>query len=464
MSDPARIVVVGGGISGLAAAFSVLVDADRAVHVTLLESDERTGGRIRTSPFGGLDAVDEASDSFLMRAPWATRLAADLGLADSLTSPTGAHASVWHGRLHDIPGDLMLGVPAKVRSFVRTGLISPRGKVRAALEPFLPRTADHDSIGRYVRRRFGNEIHERLVDPLVGSIYAADTDAFSMAAVPQIAALTGERSMLVAAGKARAAAAKMPAGPIFGVPVNGMGALTDALAARITALGGAIRTSTPVASIERSGRAYRVHSSDQTFDADGVIVASPARHSAGFIATLDRHAGELLSDWSHSSVVMITMLIPAAQWPRHLTGSGYLVPKPDQRWVTAASFGSNKWAHWRPGDGSMILRVSMGRDGLDVLHFDDDALVNLAIADLKRHLGKDFVPTQVRVSRWPESFPQYRPGHFTRLEEIEHHLAGSAPGVVFAGASYRGIGVPSCVQQSKKAAESILSHVGRLAQ
>ena len=180
-----RVVVIGAGISGLTSAFSLLT-SEESVHVTVLESSDRIGGLIKTTPFAGLGAVDEGADAYLLRVPFAAQLAAELGLGASITSPTGAHASVWHNGMHSIPGDLMLGVPAKVRAFAMSSLISPLGKMRAALDLFLPTTQDNDSIGHYVRRRFGNEIHERLVDPLVGSIYAADTDNFSMAAVPHL--------------------------------------------------------------------------------------------------------------------------------------------------------------------------------------------------------------------------------------------------------------------------------------
>jgi oxygen-dependent protoporphyrinogen oxidase len=366
--------------------------------------------------------------------------------------------------MHDIPGDLLLGVPAKARAFARSTLFSPYGKMRAAIEPLLPRTTDNDSIGHYVRKRFGREVHERLVDPLVGSIYAADTDSFSMAAVPQLAALTGERSMLLAAGRARSAAAKnsQPGAPIFGTPLRGMGALIETLTQRVTSLGASIVLNARVHSVTKSGHHYTVHSSSNDYECDAVVVASPARHSAPFIHDLDKHAGQLLAEWTHASVVLITLAIPASQWPAHLTGSGYLVPKPDQRWVTAASFGSNKWAHWRPTDGSMIVRVSLGRDGLDVMHFDDDKLVNLALADMKLHLGVDLQPTEVRISRWAESFPQYRPHHFARLTEIEQSLGAQAPGVAFAGASYRGIGIPACVQQARTASTAIHEHLSSL--
>lgn len=462
MTQRRQVVVIGGGIAGLTSALTVLADSPVPVDVTILEAAHRVGGLIKTSPFAGLNAVDEAADAFLTRVPWASQLATELGLGASLTSPTKAHASVWHNGLHDIPGDILMGVPAKVSSFATSRLFSPLGKIRAAIEPLLPETDDDDSIGHYVRRRFGNEIHERLVDPLVGSIYAADTDNFSMMAVPQLSALTSSRSMLLAAGKARRTASQAPDSPIFGVPLRGMGALIDTLSARVSALGGTTVLSARVTEIHRNESGYVVTSSAGEFAADAIVVASPARHSAPFISTLDSRAGELLAAWDHASVVLITLAIPASQWPSTLTGSGYLVPKPDQRWVTAASFGSNKWAHWRPTDGSMIVRVSLGRDGLDVMHFDDDKLINLALADMKLHLGIDITPSEVRMSRWADSFPQYRPHHFARLAEIEHSLATNSPGIVFAGASYRGIGIPACVQQARNAGSVIATHLTSL--
>jgi oxygen-dependent protoporphyrinogen oxidase len=464
MTQPGRVAIVGSGISGLTTALTLLAESTSPIDVTVFEAHSTTGGLIRTTPFAGLDAVDEGADAFLVRVPWAHQLAFELGLGATLTSPTSAHAAVWHNGLHSIPQDLLLGVPAKMRAFVASPLISPLGKLRAALEPLLPRTTDEDSIGKYVRRRFGNQVHERLVDPLVGSIYAADTDRFSIAAVPQIASLTASRSMLLAAARARKTAQKnaQPNAPIFGSPLRGMGALTETLAQRVRALGGKIVTDAAVSAISRQHNEYLVTTAQGEYNVDAIAICSPAQHSANFVAPLDARASQLLGQWDHASVVLITMAISAHQWPSRLTGSGYLVPKPDQRWVTAASFGSNKWAHWRPNDGSMIVRISLGRDGLDVMHFEDDALVNLALADMKLHLGTDFTPHEVRISRWNDSFPQYRPHHFARLAELEHSLSASAPGIVFAGASYRGIGVPACVEQARNSAHALLEHLSLL--
>ena len=462
MSEPRQVVIIGAGVAGLTSALTLLTNSSEPVNVTVLEAGSAVGGQIRTTPFAGLPAIDEGPDAFLARVPWATQLASELGLGASMTSPTDAHASIWHNGMHNIPGDLMLGVPAKIRAFATSGLISPLGKLRAAIEPLLPATTDTDSIGEYVRSRFGNQIQERLVDPLIGSIYATDSDNFSMAAVPQIASLTASRSMLLAAGKARATAAKNPAGPIFATPIRGIGALIELLTQRVTALGGRILTSESVSAIEKATTGYTVSTSRGQHRADAIVVASPAKPSSHFVRPLDARAADLLSQWSHASVVLITMAIPKSQWPARLKGSGYLVPKPDQRWVSAASFGSNKWAHWRPDDGSMILRVSLGRDGLEVMHFDNDKLINLALADMKLHLGVDMTPSEIRVSRWAESFPQYRPHHFARLAELEHSLGAAAPGIVFAGASYRGIGIPACVQQARTAAEATLAHLATL--
>lgn len=452
-----RVVVIGAGITGLTAAFSVLADAHEPTEVTVLEASPVVGGLIRTSPFAGLPAVDEGADAFLTRVPWAVQLAGDLGLGGALTSPTGAGAYVWHDRLHEIPGDILMGVPAKVRAFAMSGLFSPVGKLRAGIEPLLPRMPHGDSIGTLIRRRFGRQVHERLVDPLVGSIYAADTDRFSLEAVPQINALTSHRSLLAAAADAR----RVPAqpGPVFAVPLKGMGSLVTTLAEKVTSLGGRIVTSARVNEVSRSADGYTVLTDSDTLRCDAVVLASPAAHTARIVQPLDDEVSGALAQWHHASVVMVTLAVPGNQWKPEWTGSGYLVPKPDQRWVTAASFGSNKWAHWRPDDGSRVLRVSLGRDGSDVMHHDDTALLELTLADLKHHLGTDFQPQETRITRWTHSFPQYRPQHFARLSRMEAGLAQSAPGVFLAGASYRGIGIPACVQQGRSAAAAVMAHL-----
>jgi oxygen-dependent protoporphyrinogen oxidase len=438
-----RVLVVGGGITGLAAAVSL---ADAGADVVLREAGGTLGGKIRTSPFAGLPAVDEGADAFLRRVPDAMALAMRVGLADALVSPTGAHAAVWHRRLHQLPDGVLLGVPGELAPMARTGLLSWRGKARAAIEPLLPRTpTDTDSIGAYVRARFGHEVHERLVDALVGSIYAADTDRSSFAAVPQLAELaSSSRSLLLGARRARAAA-PASTGPVFAAPAAGMASLVDACAAALQAAGADVHLASPVTAVERDGTAWRVDGER----VDAVVLTAPAAATAPLLTAVASDASRLMSQVEHVDVLLVTLAVPAAPWPDRLRGlSGYLVPKPDQRFVTAASFGSQKWAHWRPADGSHVLRVSLGRDGLAVGHLDDEQAAHAAVQETSGHLGVDLQPTAVRVSRWTAAFPQYRPHHASRVRAIE---AALPDGIVVAGASYDGIGIPSCIRQANAA-------------
>ena len=462
MTSARRVVIVGGGITGLTAAFSLASQSAEPLDITVLEARDRTGGLIQTSPFAGLEAVDEGADAFLSRVPWATQLAHDLGLTGALTSPAASHAWIWHNNLHPIPGDIMLGVPASVGSFGKSRLFSLSGKLRAGADLVLPRTKNNDCIGEYVRRRFGPQVQERLVDPLVGSIYAADTDNFSIEAVPQISALTTSRSMLLAARKARSQA--VVDGPVFSTPLRGVGAMIATLEQRVASLGVQIHTNSAVTNIVRSGSTYRITTRNDEVTADAVILASPATHTARFTSSLDPDVAGALSRWEHADVILVTLAIPRSQWSEKLTGSGYLVPKPDQRWVTAVSFGSNKWAHWKNTDDDMILRASLGRDGVGVMHLSDDDVINLVLADLTLHLGRDVTPRQVRITRWDDAFPQYRPHHFSTLANVEKKLHDNAPGVFLAGASYRGIGIPACVQQARKVAETTAEYLAHLAE
>lgn len=457
-----HVVVVGGGITGLSAAHRLLT-SDPEVAVTLLEADDRWGGKIRTSPFAGLAAVDEAADAYLTRVPFAVDLARDLGLDGALANPSTGAAAVWHaGGLHPIPEGLVLGVPTGVGSLLRSGLLSTRGALRAGLEPLLPRTStDHDSIGRWVRSRFGDQVHERLLDPLVGSIYAADTDRFSLATVPQLADLARHRSVLLGARRQRRATTPRSSAPVFEAPQAGMGHLVARLVAEIEQLGGALHTSCPVEGIEPTIGGYRVAAGGDVLEAGPIVLACPAPAAARLLAPVAPVPADVLREVTTASVVMVTMAIPADQWTLGRELSGYLVPKPEQRHVTAVSFASNKWAHWRPDDGSMLLRVSLGRDGLEVDHHDDAWLVDTAVSEVSRHLGATLSPTQVRLTRWPGAFPQYRPGHLSRLAAVERELAATAPAIALAGASHRGMGIPACIQQAHQAAAASLTALTR---
>jgi oxygen-dependent protoporphyrinogen oxidase len=456
---PSRVTVVGGGISGLAAAHRLLTlaaDAGEPIEVTVREREQALGGKIRTTPFAGLPAVDEGADAFLARVPWAVALAREVGLGEQMVSPAAGSAAVWWKGLQPIPAGLLLGMPTDLLQLARTRLISWPGKLRAATEVLRPRTPiDHgpgaDSIGAYVRARFGDEVHERLVDPLVGSIYAADTDRFSLAAVAQIHDLAAtNRSVLLAARRRPPA----PEGPVFFAPAHGVGQFVDATAQAVGTLGGTIRCGDPVASLTADSDGWRVDDEP----ADAVVLAGPAAASADLLGTVAPDLTAGLAAIEYADVVMVTIAVPARTWPDRLQGlSGYLVPKPVQRLVTAVSFGSQKWAHWSTPD-AVVLRISLGRDGLPVLHLSDEQLVEAALRDTGEHIGLVLEPTAVRITRWAGAFPQYRPGHAGRVAALEQALPD---GLAVAGASYHGIGIPACVQSGQRAATATFAQLAR---
>jgi oxygen-dependent protoporphyrinogen oxidase len=443
-----RVVVIGGGITGLAAAWELQRHPSQP-EVTLLEASDRLGGKIRTTPFAGLPAVDEGADAFLARVPWATELCAELGV-DDLVSPASSRAYVWwNHRMHRIPDGLVLGVPKGLGGLARSGLMTWRGKARAALEPIVPRRPMTDALGATIRYRFGAEVLERLVGPLVGGINAGDADRLSLAATtPQLAeAACRSRSLLLALRRTPPA----PPGPVFLAPSGGMQILVDALVARLD--GAVVRLGHPAAAIAADGARWRVD--DQP--ADAVIVTAPAWAAAGLLAAISPDAGRLLAGMDHASVALVTLAFDERHVARSLDGSGHLVPKAAQRHITACSWASTKWTGWKR-DGQVLLRASLGRDGdVHSLEGDDGDVVNLAVSDLAEQLGITGDPLHQRVSRWERSFPQYRPGHNEHIAAIAAALRRDAGGVVATGAAYGGLGVPACIRQGREAARAVLA-------
>jgi oxygen-dependent protoporphyrinogen oxidase len=451
-----RVAVIGGGIAGLAAARALSTVAEPP-EVVLLESDHRLGGKLLTSPFAGRPAIDEGPDAFLARLPWGTALATTVGLGDELVSPAAGKAAVWWDQLHDIPQGLLLGMPTDVMALARSKLLTWPGKLRAAMEPLRPRTSTAaDSLGGYVRDRFGNEVHLRLVDPLVGSIYAADTDHFSLAAVPQIADLAEKARSILIAGRSMPKPSAA-AGPVFYAPAAGMGDLALRTASAATTAGAQIRLGTTVQELAADGAGWRVDG--ERFDA--VVLACPANSSSRLLGDIVPDAARSLFAIPAADVAMVTMAVPAGDWPERLRGlSGYLVPKPMQRLVTATSFGSQKWTHWAHAD-TVLLRVSLGRDGLPVLHLTDDILLTAAVEEVSNHIGHALRPTDQRITRWTGAFPQYRPHHADNVAATERQLPA---GITIAGASFHGIGVPACINSGQKAAATTVAMLRSLAQ
>ncbi len=466
------VVVVGGGITGLAAAYE-LSTAEPELRVALLEGGDRLGGKVQATPFAGLPSVECGADMFLARTPAAVELARDLGLADELVAPVSLPAFVWsRGRLHQLPPGLVLGAPARLAPMARSRLLSWRGKARAAVEPALPRWHpagdEGDTLGVAVRARFGDEVLDRLVGPLIGGINAGDPDHLSLRAVtPQIAdALAGHRSLLVGLrAQARAAvtssSGRTPVSP-FLAPRGGVSVLVERLCAAVSGAGGDVRTSTPVAALEhRDGRWTVQPASGPAIEADAVVLAVPAPDAASLLGDLSPDAAAALRTITAASVAMVTLAVPDDAITRSVTASGYLVPRSEQRTITACSWGSSKWVEWRV-PGQVVLRISAGRDGDErALELDDADLLEAVLSDLDRHIGLRGQPTATRITRWWHAMPQYAPGHVERVDALTATLARDVPGLWLAGAAYRGLGLPACIAQGRAAARAALATVGQ---
>jgi oxygen-dependent protoporphyrinogen oxidase len=441
-----RVAVLGGGITGLAAAWYLRDTAD----VTVLEGSDRLGGKIRTERFAGLD-LDVGPDSFLARVPYAADLCRELGLGDDLVAPATGKAYLWtRGRLRPFPEGLVLGVPSRIGPLVRSGIVSKRGVARAALDAVLPNRwrTDDRTITDVVGGRFGNEVVDRLVDPLLGGIHAGRSDRLSLATnAPDVASAArggslakGLRQHLAGAGK--------PGGPIFLTLRQGLGALVERLEKELRAHGVDIWRETPVTWLERDddGR-YRI---GPDVVADAVIVALPAPAAARVLERGRADVAAALGGVNHASVVTVTMAFPKMA----LDGSGFLVPRVDGHLLTACTWLSSKWAHLDAGPHT-LLRASAGRFGDErALHLDDDALVERVLGELRDAMGLEHDPIESRVDRWHDAFPQYEVGHAERVMRIEAALH-DLPGVVVAGAPYRGIGIASCIQQGAQAAAEV---------
>ena len=457
-----RVVVIGAGIAGLSCAFD-LVTHDPSLDVQLLEADDRTGGKIHTTPFAGM-AVDEAADAFLARVPWAHELCAELDLASELTSPASNRAYIYsYGALRRIPADNVLGVPLDLDALAASGIVSDRAVARAredlertsdAVTDRLARSGDDESIGALIRRRLGDEINDRVVDPLIGGIYAGSTDQLSLESTAPIfaGAAAQDGSLIRALRQTRVAPTSATTTPVFYSHPRGIGYITDELQRR---LGSRVQLSTPVRAIESDGTGYRVHTSQSVVPADAVVVATPTYATAKLLAAIAPSVGDLCARIDYSSVVLITLAVAKHTFDHPLDGSGFLVPKCENRFITACSWSSSKWAHLA-SERHAILRVSTGHiDDQHSLTLDDNELVSSALIDLREMMGAFGEPEELRISRWPRSFPQYRPGHRARVSAIHDALAAHAPRVVVAGAAYGGIGIPATIHQARQSAERI---------
>lgn len=449
-----RVAVVGGGISGLAAAWYLRGEAQ----VTVFDPG-RLGGCITTTSLDGT-VVELGPDAFLTRVPEAVGLCRELGIEDQLVAPgTGSAALWWRGKLRPLPEGLVLGVPNRMTAIARSGILSPAGALRAAADLFLPPTPprESDTVRELVRRRFGAQVADRLVDPLVGGIHAGWTGELGAGeTVPQLVEAARRSRSLLLGLRRTAAPAAGPGAPVFLAPREGLRVLVDRL---VDALGvdGVEFVASGVERVRSSGEGHVVlHPEHRAFDA--AVVATPAAVSARL---LGGDAGDLLSRVPSASVALVSAVVDPSALPEGL--SGFLVPRGQGKAMTACSFSSNKWPQ-RSQPGVGVVRMSAGRFGdAAALEMDDDALTERLLSELSQALGTAVSASASRVSRWPGSFPQYLPGHARLVEQVELALGEEHPHVALAGSAYRGSGIPACIASGRSAAETALG-MGRAQQ
>ncbi len=455
------VAVIGGGITGLATAWYLRNGVGADASVTLVEASGRLGGKIRTEVLNGVP-VEAGPDTFLARVPWAVDLARQLGLGDDLVAPATGTAFVCHGgRLLPLPTGTVFGVPITARTLAGSNLLSPAGRARVALDLVLPRRrrdlGPDPSVAEVVGSRLGRQALERLVEPLVGGINAGRADNLSLrsAARPLSVAAECHRSLILGLRANRPEVADTS--PVFLSVAGGLGRLVDRLASSLDDTD--VRLGTAAVGLTAEGGRWRIRCEPgPDVLADAVVVTVPAFAAAPLLATASPEAAQRLGRIRHASVVTATLAYRPGSVRAMPEGSGFLVPRGENRLITACTFSTSKWPALADG-GSVLLRASAGRDGDDrSSHVDDDAVVARFHGELTDLVGATEAPVAWRVDRWDNGFPQYEPGHDERVDRIEAALA-RLDGIFVAGAAYRGVGIAACVQQAGIVAARVRTHL-----
>ena len=434
-----RVVVVGGGLAGLTAALELL---ELGADVEVLEGADHVGGKLLRGDVGGLE-VDLGAESILARRPEGLALIERLGLGERLVHPSSRGAAIWtRGALRPLPRTVQ-GVPSDVPALVASGIVAEAPVSRPLPVP------DHDvSVREFLEPRVGGEVVDRLVEPLLGGVYAGHASRLSVrAAAPQVLAL-GDDPLTAAA-----APRDVPAGAVFAGLVGGVGLLAEVLADRIRELGGRIRTGTTVRALSRPGAGWEVFAGPTTDvevrAADRVVVATPAAATSRLLSEVAPEAAFALAGVELASMAIVTLVVDGAL---PVEGSGFLVPAVDRTTIKASTFSSQKWP-WLGAlaGGATVLRASVGRAGESgLLQQPDERVVAAAVGDLHEALGHLPPVTAAHVQRWGGALPQYEVGHLDVVATVERDVA-AVPGLEVCGATYRGVGIPAVIASAQGA-------------
>ncbi len=451
------IAIIGGGITGLAAALRL---QEAGVPFVLIEAESRLGGKILTERVGGF-IVEGGPDCFLASKPDGVALVRRLGLDTRMCSTDPTHQGTYvrrNGRLHRLPDGLTGLVPTRIGPLLSSRSLTLLGRLRASLEPFIRAgEPDDETIARFARRRFGRDAYDWLIEPLLSGIYAGDGEQLSLAATfPVLAELEQREGSVV-----RAMARRRRGGAGFVTLVRGLAELVDGVARHLP--DEQLRLGSAVIAIEQRSPAYQIElAHGPAIIAERVILAVPAPVAARLADHLDRALGNELRGIPFVSTATVSLGYAPGSLRQPLSGHGFLSPRAAGGPIVAGTWTSNKFPGRAP-TGAVLVRFFIGRAGAErTLEQPDDVLIHLARSEMARIAGASATPALTRVFRWPQSMPQYVVGHRARLDRIAQLLAHH-PGLSLAGASYRGVGIPDCIASGWTAAGDALERIGAAA-
>lgn len=473
-SIPPRIAIIGGGITGLAAANrlrELAAGNQRPIDIAVFESSARTGGALETLHNDCL-TIETGADSFLSDKPWAMNLAARLGLSAQLVRTQEQFRKtrvVRRGQLMPIPEGFSLMAPSYFGPVLRSPLFSPLGKARMMLEPLIPRRAasDDESLGHFVVRRLGREVLHRVAQPLAAGIYTADPSMLSaQSTMPRFVEMERRYGSLIrglrAAARTRDAESRNTSGARWSLFVSfagGIGALVDALSQRLP---GMIRYDSRVDQLIRGESGWRLTlAGGERYDVSLVICAAPAFVIASLLEPHQYRLAAALARISYASAATVNLVWRMADFPRPPDSFGFVVPVIERRKIIAGSFSSLKFAGRAPADLILARAFLGGALQTAMMDLDDDAMVAAARDEFRTLLGVTAQPRFTLVRRWPRSMPQYAVGHRARVVEIRAEAAG-LPDLLLAGAYLDGVGIPDCVRSGETAAEAAFARLAEV--
>jgi len=449
------IAIVGGGITGLAAAYELMV---RRVPFQLFEASGRVGGIIRTEHVDGF-TIEAGPDSILVQKPAALALCEALGLGDRLMTTNEPRTAfvLEHGRLHQLPSPSVLGIPTTWKGIAGYDLLSPAARARLAIEPLMPRRreAGDESVASFFRRRFGRATVATVAEPLLGGIHAGDIESLSIRSLfPRFVDAEAQHGSVLRAFRNRE---RPSGGGLFRSLIGGMEELVGALQRRLPEH--SLHRNSAVSAIGRDGQGWRLSTAGGSTAADGIVLACPAFVAADLFRPIEPRIADLCGDVPYASSASIALAWPRSSIAHPLSGSGFVVSRKTNRVrITACTWVSSKWTHRAPAGTALIRAFVGGSHDPAAVDLTDDQLVELASQELTPILGIEGRPSLSRVYRWRRAGAQHHVGQLARVSEIEQRLS-SHRGLFVAGSGFRSVGIPDCVADGRAAAAAACSSI-----